>query len=242
MQNIGVLITAFVLSGGYLVAINKLKEFQEMVREVPSDYFLTPLVLVLVLFFVLMKINRSQQEKLSKFEQKPEIDESDARFVTHLGVWWKIYLEGEYIEDFPYCSCCDPRLKLVQIDWHPDEVFKCSRTNTEYKLYDKIPREREDVLEWLYGAYFHGIPEQFRKEYLSEIQKIKELNSDIHDSEITNRLFNIVPLSRIPNDERECIVKKFPDPMQALRFVERNFDSYKKYLKKNGRWKDDDEF
>ena len=136
LQNIGVLITAFVISGGYLVAINKLKDFQSVVRSIPSDYFLTPLVLLLVLFVALLRINRTQHEQLSKLKQEPDKDERDARFVTHLGVWWKIYVDSEYIEDFPYCACCEPRLKLVQTEWHPDEVFKCPKTNTELKLYD----------------------------------------------------------------------------------------------------------
>ncbi|HBA08154.1 MAG TPA: hypothetical protein DCW48_00160, partial [Methylotenera mobilis] len=87
LQNIGLLVTAFVLSGGYLVAINKLQEFQDAVRKIPSDYFLTPLVLLLVLFGVLIKINLSQQEQLSKLEQKPDTDEREAHLVTHFGVW-----------------------------------------------------------------------------------------------------------------------------------------------------------
>jgi hypothetical protein len=50
LHNIPVWIIAFVISGGYLVMINMLKKFQSAVRAVPSDYFLTPLVLVLILF------------------------------------------------------------------------------------------------------------------------------------------------------------------------------------------------
>lgn len=239
LQNIGVLLTAFVLSGGYLMAINKLKEFQLAVREIPSDYFLTPLVLLLVLFGVLIKINRSQQEQLSRLEQEPDIDEREARFVTHLGVWWKIYPDSEYIEDFPYCSCCEPHLKLVQTEWHPDEIYKCSKTNTEYKLYDKIPREREQILDSLYSTYFHGFPDQFHKNYSTELRKIKELNPDMPEAELTEKLFKLEPLSRIPAQDQQEIITKHPNPMQAFSFVERHFDSYKKYLKKNGKWKDE---
>lgn len=235
LQNIGVLITAFIVSGGYLIAINKLKEFQSTVRAIPSDYFLTPLVLLLVLFAVLLKINRSQQEQLSRLKQEPEKNEEDARLVTHLGVWWKIYSESEYIEDFPYCSCCDPKLKLVQIEWHPDEVFKCPKTGTEYKLYDKVPREREQVLSSLYSAYFQGLSTQFHKAYSSEFRKIRELNPDLSEVEITKKLFEMKPLSFLPSEEQEAIISKHPNPMSAFHFVERHFDTYKKYLKqKNG--------
>lgn len=231
LQNIGVLITAVVISGGYLVAINKLKEFQLAVRSIPSDYFLTPLVLLLILFAVLLRINRSQQEQLSKLKQEPDKDERDARLVTHLGVWWKIYLDSEYIEDFPYCPCCDPKLKLVQTDWDPDEVFKCSKTGTEYKLYDKMPRERRQVLESLYSTYFNALHPRLHKNYLSKFRRIKELHPDMPEAEITKKLFELKPLSFLPLDEKIEIIAKHSNPMQALHFVERHFNSYKKYLR-----------
>ena len=188
LKNIGVLISAFVISGGYLVAINKLKEFQSFVRSIPSDYFLTPLVLLLILFAVLLKINRSQQKQLSSLQQGPKKDEKNVRIVTHFGVWWKIYLDSEYIEDFPFCACCDPKLKLVQTDWHPDEVFQCSKTGTEYKLYDSVPRKRKNVLEALYNMYFRTLPAQLQKKYLSELRRINELYPEMQEAEITKKL------------------------------------------------------
>ena len=232
LKNIGVLISASVISGGYLVAINKLKEFQSAVRSIPSDYFLTPLVLIVILFAVLLKINRSQQKQLSILQQGPGKDEKNVRIVTHLGVWWKIYLDSEYIEDFPYCSCCDPKLKLVQTDWHPDEVFKCSKTGTEYKLYDRIPIERKNVLESLYRGYFRTLPAQLRKDYISELNRIKELDPERQEPEITKKLFELEPLSFLPVDEKKKIINKHSNPMHAFNFVERNFSSYKKYLRK----------
>lgn len=232
LQNIGVLITAFIVSGGYLVAINKLKEFQSLVRSIPSDYFLTPLVLLLVLFAVLLKINRNQERQLSELKQEPEKDEEDGRLVTHLGVWWKIYPETEYIEDFPYCACCNPSLKLVQTEWHPDEIFVCSSTKTEYKLYDKVPREREEILKSLYHTYFGGFSAQFHKSYSSEFRRIKELYPNMEESEIAEKLFEMKPLSLLPKSARDEILSRHPNAMGALHFVERHLDSYKKYFKK----------
>jgi hypothetical protein len=233
LQNIVVLVTAFIISGGYLVAISKLKEFRCAVRAIPSEYFLTPLLLLLILFAVLLKINRAQHKRLSKLQQGPEKDEDDAELITHLGVWWKIYRGGEYIEDFPYCACCDPKLKLVQTEWHPVDQFKCPKTGTEYKLYDKVPREREQVVTSLYEAYFQRFPHQFRKAYSSELRKLKELEPDLDETELTKRLFEMKPLSSIPPEEQEAIIAKNPNPMYAFDFVERHFGSYKKYFKKN---------
>ena len=232
LQNIVVLVTAFIISGGYLVAISKLKEFQSAVRAIPSDYFLTPLVLLLILFVVLLKINLTQKKQLSKLEQVPEKDEDDAVIVTHLGVWWKLYPESEYIEDFPYCPCCDPKLKLVQTEWYPDEQFKCPKTGTEYKLYDEVPRERAQVVNSLYKVYFQRFPNQLHKAYSCELRKLKELEPDLDETELTKRMFEMKPLSSIPPEEQEAIIGKNPTPMSAFDFVERHFGSYKKYFKK----------
>lgn len=231
LENVGIVVFASLISGGYLVAINKIKELQSWVRTIPTDYVLTPLVLLLVLITVLVRINRKQKNELSLLQREPDKDERQALFVTHLGVWWKIYKDAEYIEDFPYCSCCEPRLKLVQTEWHPDEVYKCPKTNVEYKLYDKIPREKEQVLDGLYESYFKGFGLRFHERYSAELRKLKDLYSDISDSEITTRLFLLEPLSEIPELDRKEIIAKHPHPGAALNFVERNFPAYKKYFK-----------
>lgn len=231
LQNFGVVISAFIISGGYLVAINKIKEFQLWVRLIPTDYVLTPSLLLLVILVVLVRINRKQEERLFLLQSEPEKDEGQAKFVTHLGVWWKIYLDAEYIEDFPYCPCCAPRMKLVQTECHPDEKYKCPKTNTEYKLYDKIPRERDDVLHSLYSAYFQDFGDRFRRRYFAELDKIKELNPAISNRELSERLFQLEPLSFIPKDEIKEILDKKDHPASAFSFVKRNFTSYKKYFK-----------
>jgi len=231
LRNIGVVLSAFIISGGYLVAINKIKQFQSFVRAIPTDYVLTPAILLLALLVVLIRINRKQQERLSQMQTEPDKDEREAKFVTHLGVWWKIYLDAEYIEDFPYCPCCEPHIKLVQTQWHPDEIYKCSKTNTEYKLYDKIPRERDNVLNSLYSAYFRSFDGQFEGRYFAELNKIKELNTGISNREISERLFQLEPLANIPKSEVKEILDKNDNPVNAFHFVERNYIIYKKYFK-----------
>lgn len=180
----------------------------------------------------MLKINRAQKRQLSQLQQEPEKDEKDSRLVTHFGVWWKIYSGSEYIEDFPYCACCDPNVKLVQTEWYPDEKFRCPKTGTEYKLYDKVPRKLEQVLSTLYNSYFKEFPTQFRDTYYSELRKLKALEPDLDEAELTKKLFKMEPLSLIPSKKQEAIIKKDPNPMNALHFVERHLNSYKKYFKK----------
>ena len=201
LQNLGVIISAFLLSGGYLIAINEVKKFQEWVRLIPTEYVLTPFVLLLIASIALIRINRKQQEKISKFEREPRKDERDAKFVTHLGVWWKIYRDSEYIEDFPYCACCVPGRKLVQTEWHPDEIYKCSKTDTEYKLYDGVPQGRQDILKRLYRVYFEGLGTQFGLHFRSERNRLKELYPDISNQRLTEKLFAMEPLCKIPKEE-----------------------------------------
>jgi hypothetical protein len=233
LKNLGVLIAAFILSGGYLIALTKIKEFQTWVRSIPTDYILTPFVLLIIAIAVLVHITYKQQKKISTLTREPAKDEKNSRFVTHLGVWWKIYPDAEYIEDFPYCPCCEPKIKLAQIEWHPDEQFKCPKTATEYKLYDKIPREREEVLQRLYRSYFEGFGSRFNREFFLERNRLKQLYPEMSEEELGRKLFELKPFCLIPDNERDDILKRFPNPVDAFHFVERHISKYKKYFRKD---------
>ena len=232
LDNLGILIAAFIVSGGYLVAINKIQQLQAYVRTIPTDYVLTPFVLLLITLVALFRINRKQSAALDEIRQEPKKkNEDDARFVTHLGVWWKLYADSEYIEDFPYCPCCEPHLKLVQTEWHPDESYICPKTKVLYKLYDRVPRERADILKQLYSVYFHGLGDRFFRLYTNELRRIKTLKPDIDETLLTRELFKLLPLSSIPENECDEIISKNPDPMRALNFIEQHFSHYKQYFK-----------
>lgn len=232
LQNVSTIIFAFVVSGGYLVVINKVQQVQKVVKQIPTDYVLTPLVLLLIIVVVLLRINHKQRVKISDVERQPPSDERDARFITHLGVWWRIYLNSEYIEDFPYCPCCEPKKKLVQIEWYPDEKYKCPITNTEIQLYDEISRKRSDVLKSLYSAYFHSFSGQTMMQIHKELNKYRELYPDADKSELLKYLFTIEPLNSIPENEQGLIRQRFDNPLNALFFIEHNYDTYKKYFKR----------
>lgn len=229
MKNLGTAISAFLLSGGYLVAINKIQELQALVRTIPADYFLTPLVLFVVATGALWHINRKQKQQLSQIDQQPQNNEDDARFVTHFGVWWKIYPDTEYIEDFPYCPCCEPRKKLVQIEWHPDEVFKCPISGTEIKLYDRVPRKLHDVISTLYQSYFGG--GRLEEELMKELRRLKELYPNQDDATLFRKIFDVEPFNQIPREELDVVFNSFPEPYPAISYFRRNYKVYRKYLR-----------
>jgi len=229
MKNIGTAIAVFLLSGGYLVAINKLSEFQDWVRRIPTDYVLTPFVLLLVITGALWHVNRKQQKQLSQIESQPRHDTKESRFVTHLGVWWRIYPDVEYIEDFPYCPCCEPPKKLVQTEWYPDETFKCAASGTEIKLFDQVPRKRHDVLGSLHQAYFGG--GRLHEHLFREFNRLKELSPDENETSVFRRVFDIEPFNRIPRRELEQVLSRFDKPYEAISYFHRHYLAYRKYLR-----------
>jgi hypothetical protein len=234
LNNLVVIVVAILFSGGYLVAINKLKQLQEWIRKIPTDYVLTPLVLLIVIVIVLVWITHKQKIQLSDFRHQTPSDGKNWRFVTHLGVWWKIYGEAEYIEDFPYCPCCEPRKKLVQIEWYPHETFQCPVTKTKIKLYDKIPRERQRVLESLYNAYFDRDGWHLREVLSKQRRKIKDLHPDKSDEQILQMMFEQPPLNKIPQTERNEILNKFSKLEDVFSFLHKNLPEYRRIMLKKG--------
>ncbi len=231
LQNIGVFICAFILSGGYLIAVNTVKAFQKWVREIPTEWVLTPFILVLILLAVFIVISYKQKQRIVKLEREPLKDERDIRFVTHYGLWWRVYFDSEYIEDFPYCTCCNPKIKLAQIEWYPDEKYECPNTKAQFKLFDGIPCKRSEILNRLYGIYFTGFGIRFREEFFGEYHRLKELEPDISENELFNKLFQIPPLNKIPKEELDKIRKSYPNPRRAFSFLDRNISKYKQYFR-----------
>lgn len=229
-KNLGTSIAVFLASGGYLVAIAKVSEFQAWVRTIPTDYVLTPLVLVLIVVAALAQITLRQKTELKKFSERLNEDDGEWKFVTHYGVWWKVYLDSEYMEDFPYCSCCTPPKKLVQTEWHPEEKFKCSATATEFQLFDGVPWPLEKARNHLYGAYFKGgwLSEQFFK----ELRRVKTLNVEITDTDLIRIVGQAEPFCRMPPSEMEPLLRRFDKPHEFINFLCHNMHHYRKFLVK----------
>lgn len=230
LNNLGAILVAFVLSGGYLAALQYIERFQVWINSVPSQWFLTPLVLLLILAGVLARTSYKQRRELANFKTQEPIKDEGYRLVTHLGVWWKVFPESRYIEDFPYCPCCEPPSKLIQIEWFEDEIYRCPRSGTEVKLYDGIPRKRQDVLDTLYSSYFRRHGSKFYEGFIKEFHRRKELAPDTEEKEIFDEMLKLKPLNRIPPDERDKILARHPKPMDFVYFIERHYDKYAEYL------------
>lgn len=227
-KNLGTAIAAFVMSGGYLIAIAKLSDFQAWVRKIPTDYVLTPLVLVLVVLAAVARVTLRQRRELHSILSKPQTDDDESRMVTHYGVWWKLYPDAQYMEDFPYCSCCTPPKKLVQTEWHPEEKFKCSATGTEYQLFDGIPWELEKARSSLYEAYFKGqwLFDHFHREH----RRVTTLWPDLPDDEVLLKIVGMEPFSKLPADELNPLLARFKKPFEFIHFVQRNMHHYRQFL------------
>lgn len=167
--------------------------------------------------------------KLSSIEISPGNDNEEIKFITHYGVWWKIYIDSEYIEDFPYCPCCEPKQKLIQTAWSPDEKYKCPKTGTEVMLYDSIPWTKEKVLSDLYRAYFSG--QHFEEEFLREYHRIKLLSPNAKEEELLRDIFKIEPFNGIPKNEIERIVQRFKTSIEVMHFIKSHYKSYRNYFK-----------
>jgi hypothetical protein len=227
LNHFGSLILIFVLSGGYIYAINTIKKFQGWVRSIPTDYILTPFVILTILLVAVLRIVFKQRKQLNLVAQPPG-NKGESRFVTHFGVWWKIYPESDYIEDFPYCPCCDPKQKLIMKEWVPEEIYKCPKTGTEVKLFDIAVWNKEEALKSLYRTYSSN--SELETFIFRECRRIKQLDPNKNDHEILSELFAEEPLNRIPLDQIEAILRRFASIPEVAHFMLNNYGSYRKYL------------
>lgn len=212
--------------GGYYLALKQIQKFQIWIRKIPSDYFF-PFVMVCALFLVIIFKQRHRIHLLTGGGR-------DILFVTHCGVWWKIYRDSEYIEDFPYCPCCEPKRKLVQIQGFPDaEVYRCPNTKTDIKLFAGLPMDRIHILENLHDVYFGSQRTlQFYIKLLDKFKMENKLRPDKEDKDILQKMFKAKPLNKIPKKMRNAILSRHSNPNDVFLEIQRDFNYYKRYLKR----------
>ena len=238
VKNIGVIIAASIFSGGYLVIINTMEKVKDWINNIPTIWIFTPLLLLLVVSSVLLRIAYTQRLRLTRFEKPTVLKGEEAEFVTHCGVWWHVYRDAGYIEDFPYCACCEARRKLVQTEWYPDETFRCSNTGTVYKLYDGVPRKRQEILDSLYSSYFTDVGLELLKYLSGEANRLKDLYPNISDKGLLDKIFSQSPLSKIPEKDRIEILSRYSKPGDVFGFLARFYKKYRRHLEAKNDHKD----
>jgi hypothetical protein len=230
LNNIGASLIVLIAVGSCFLAI-KVKAFLNWIHTIPAEYILILFVLFAILSSILIFVSIKQRARILKIKQELEKEKGSFRFVTHFGVWWKINENSEYIEDFPYCPCCEPKIKLVQTRWYPDELYQCPKTKTEIKLFDLVPRKRYEVLVQLYTIYYQRFPSQFEDKVFRELDRLKHLKPDISDNELFEEMFRIPPLNKLPKKEIDTIHSKFQKPIQAFLFLNEHYPEYKQFFK-----------
>jgi len=230
VKNWVTILVSFLLSGGYLFAINALRGLRARVRSIPTDYVLTPLVLLVIVTIALWRINRKQRHQLKTIQEPATLGDHATRFVTHYGVWWKIYPDSDYLEDFPYCPCCQPPRKLVQTEWYPDEAFRCPQTSTEVKLYDGVPQKLAEVRARLYETYFG--PSRLHEPFFKELRRLRELHPDRPNGELLKSILGSAPFDLLPDKDRESLLSRFSKPEDAISFMQRNRDHYLQLIRR----------
>lgn len=159
-------------------------------------------------------------------EKRDESRQPDRmEFVTHFGLWWRIDRDQPYVEDCPYCPCCDSPRKLVQISWHPEVKFKCPQTGTEAQIFDHVPIGLSEALSTLYGTYGNQ-GQRLDQHVRRQLARIKALDPKADESELARRVFELTPLNRIPSDERMRILAQHQDAEAAVAFVVNHIDHY----------------
>lgn len=231
MKHLGSWLAAGTVTAGTAIVILA----RQLLNGAPAEPFAWVVVALLgVVAYLAHRVRRLKSEaKTSEArEPVPADHHSELMLVTHLGVWWKVDRTIGYIEDSPYCPCCEPPRKLVQTDWHPKERFRCPHTGTEVGLYrDGIPILLKSALSSLHATYDHGkgLEDHLWKEYM----RLSGLSPEATPGELVARAFELVPMNRVPVDERnEILAAHEESPADAFSYVRRHFHHFRKYIEK----------
>lgn len=209
---------------------------RQLMEGAPAEPFAWVVVaLIGVVAYQAHRIRRLKSEaKIPEAREPVPPDEPVMTLVTHLGVWWKVDHASGYIEDFPYCPCCEPPRKLVQTDWVPEDKFRCPHTATEVGLYDGGgPRSLSGALSSLHLTYDAG--RQLETYLWDQYHRLEGLSPEVTKEELVARVFDLTPMSRVPSEERSEILAAHPDPANAFSYVGAHVSHFQKYIKREGK-------
>jgi hypothetical protein len=228
LQNVYLYILLLFTGGGYVTLTTYAKGFKSWVNSLPPSLLFSCVVSLLLALLVSIFFNFKQRRKFSTLKHLEETSSNE--LITHWGVWWKIDRDSHFIEDMPYCPCCEPPQKIVQTEWHPDEVYKCPSKGTVLQLFDSVPRKRQQLLESLYSMYFPIRNRGFFDHMNSEMARLKELHPEWADEDMLKYFRANKPLSRIPREEFQKIQKRYPKIAEIIHFIHRHYSAYERYI------------
>jgi hypothetical protein len=191
----------------------------------PASLFVV-IGLLVVLILVLGHSNRRLRGA-----QRGSLSVGDGEFVTHFGVWWRVFEDAAFVEDMPYCPCCDPHQKLIQTAGPPLEKYVCPRTKNEIQLFDVVPRPRQQLLDELHRAYNDRGRDLYRHLH-GEFQRLKKLRPGTSDQEILGEMINKAPLARLPEGELQKILAVNREPYEVFDFLRQHYPAYRRYLRR----------
>lgn len=207
------------------------------VEKLPSVWLFT-VIIFLLLYVVYLHIKRMREHVPPLVQPKQTGDELAVRMVTHYGIWWKLDEEREYVEDFPYCPCCEPHKKLIQKEWHPDEVYYCPVTKNEIKIHggdDGMPVNREAALDSIYMTYFIRSRQEFQRENAHIYQEFKKENPNVDEKTVLNAMLENIRVFRENDQLRADLIKRFPEFNKLNKYISDNIKSFLREARESGK-------
>lgn len=228
LKNVAASIATVALPAIYFAAIGFFSDARAWIRAIPSDYVAAVLIVVMTFAAGLALVHVRLRNRISKLLD--DDDFKNTRFVTHYGVWWKLKVDAEYVEDFPYCPCCEPRKKIVQTDWHPEEKFVCPQSKQQIQLFDGVPRDLNYAREQIYSAYFG--PRRFWTVFEQTYRKLADLHKGMDETTLLELTFKEPPMKKIPAKEVALILKGNKTYPEVRQFFFRHYNEYSRHLRK----------
>ncbi|HSC11193.1 MAG TPA: hypothetical protein VLC97_09490 [Rhodanobacteraceae bacterium] len=153
--------------------------------------------------------------------------ESD--FQPYGGVLWKVFPRDGYVEESPYCTCCDPPRVLGSTEIADRFApLRCPIQATELNIVvDGFARPVRDTWDAISKAWFHEVLE---RELTTTYFRLKELHPDDDETALLKRVFGEEPQNRIPKRLLRPVFRRYKTAFEIFKFIGQNPRQYWRYL------------
>jgi hypothetical protein len=153
---------------------------------------------------------------------------------AHYGVWWRLNARTGFVEEMPYCACCEPKTLLNAKEWFPDLVLVCPATKTEYRLYEgavHVPTV-DSAVENLRTAYDPAI--SLRRHLYDLEYRYRSRNPESTPDLARDWLLDQRPLKYLTRAQRRDLQNTCENASLVIERVTRHLDEYQQVLKHYG--------